>query len=154
MTPFNLVIGVDPGVSGAMVALQEDGTYHSEIRLNAPLDLQHQYLDSVASFTDLILVERVQYIKGDGPMGAFTFGRSFGQLEAMFECFTPTRVMYITPTAWRTKLKVPFKASKDDLFKRAKVEFPENKLTKKNCDAFLLAKVALKLVGIQASGEI
>jgi len=150
-TPFNLVLGIDPGVSGTMVALYaEDGTYHSEMRLNTSLSTRKHYLQVIGPQVHLALVERVHHIRGDGAQGSFTFGENFGEICAHMDLFFPDRTQYITPTAWRTRLHVPFKATKKDLLALAKKEFRGEKVNLKNCDAFLLAKVAVELVHMQS----
>lgn len=81
-----LFVGIDPGVSGGLAAIDDAG----EVVLARPLrdagrwDVLEFLRDCKAYDKTVAFVERVGVHKGEGPLGAFTFGRQAERVE--FAC--------------------------------------------------------------------
>ena len=93
-----LVLGVDPGSKGGF-ALIGDGV--------APLvwPMPETLTGLLAAMQerprpDLAVIESVHAMPGQGVSSMFTFGRGFGQLEALL-AFKGLPVAYVTPQRWQ-----------------------------------------------------
>lgn len=111
--PGNFDVGVDPGVTGAIALLGEDG--YLEI-----IDLDNYYikdekrmnwreLDADILLNPLFLtcksitIERVHSMPRDGHVGAFRFGYIYGGLEGVLSSATPMDIdiQRVTPQTWK-----------------------------------------------------
>lgn len=112
-------IGIDPGKSGAF-ALVVNGEL--EWVANLPLlddrlDIKQVNLAIVAASPDIVVIEDVHSMPGQGVSSVFTFGRAYGHLEAA-SILANARVERFVPTKWmkpygltRTGLSKPEKKS-------------------------------------------
>ena len=109
---MKLILGIDPGASGALAWLDEYGELvaiedmpvvavkrgKGERNIVAPQLLAdliwHRERD-----TKLAVVEQVATRPKEGPVGAFSFGRSFGLIEGVLAGAT-IRVQYAVPRVW------------------------------------------------------
>lgn len=109
-------IGIDPGKAGALAALAEEEGLRSAEVSKLPFDDSGR-LDARAVFEDLcaaawsgrkmtIVLEHVHSPKGDGHVGAFTFGACFGALLAVCQLVPDARVHLVRPGTWKAKLGV------------------------------------------------
>lgn len=132
-----MIIGVDPGVGGAIARL-DDATNSLEIfdmpvytitvggtkkrRLNL-----HRLADMLTEWTmadlSIAVIEDVHALPKQGVASSFSFGRSFGATEmALVACNLP--VHYVAPPVWKRILRVP--ADKDAARKRASELLPRH----------------------------
>lgn len=111
------VLGIDPGISGALVLIDTDaGTVACEpmpVKKERKSDGGWRSLVDEDRLVDIIVgwapdvswIEDVYSRKGEGPVGAFSFGQSKGVLRgALAGCRVPRR--YVSPNKWKTDLKV------------------------------------------------
>jgi len=157
-----MIIGIDPGVTGAIAFIREDGGYHVEdmpvmargksstrkqINPTALYDIIGNNLYLGESRTECYL-ERVTSMPGQGVASMFSMGDSFGCIRGVLAPFTyPLHV--ITPQSW----KKHYKLGKDKEICRAKaIElFPLAELHRKKdhnrAEALLIAKYGVETGG-------
>lgn len=139
-----MIIGIDPGLTGALALLDDDGAISDVIdmpisaktngkgnQVNA--SLLAQIMASLSRLPiDVVVIERVHAMPGQGVTSVFGFGRSLGVVEGVAaSCSLP--VKWVTPQKWKKQFGLigkdkdasrtlvieqhPYKA---DLFKRKK----------------------------------
>ena len=108
---MGIVIGIDPGVSGAVAFVSTDGIVVDDMpaievrgkRHVCPHGLRRLLVgvdpDSVAS----VVLEHVQGVQGTGATSAFSFGRSFGLVEGVVSGLALPMVL-VRPQAWTKAL--------------------------------------------------
>jgi len=116
---MKLICGIDPGLSGAVAFLNEDGTYagvedmpvlvgttgRKELDAAGLAEILRSYAPSRAT------VERVSSRPGEGAVGAFSFGSTFGGILAVLATLQiPTTL--VQPAAWKRRAGIPAGADK------------------------------------------
>lgn len=131
------IFGIDPGCSGAIVALNEDGSMHGHIpmpvlktdtdkrsRIDGTLiaDFFRGYLGARCSAT----IEHVGPMPKDGVTNAFTFGHGAGVIEGVLQAF---EIPYtkVRPQAWKKRAQLIGK-DKDAARLSAILMYPELKV--------------------------
>lgn len=156
-------LGVDPGQSGACVALVEDGSIH-EIRFGKATDAEVYRFFEMLSFKYqcFCVKEKVWAIPAkneDGSfrsMGAstsFTFGENNGK---MIGFLIASGISYEekTPQTWQKLYGLKREKNESQLSykkrlrERAEQLFPNKKITSDNADAFLIANFCLKTLSL------
>lgn len=148
----NIYVGIDPGVNGGIVSLNADGI--SILSLNGKNAYSiRNWIEGFEADELYVLIEEVSGFIGGEKNGRkknvaaahtmFTLGESFGMLQMALVC---SRISFrtIRPQEWRKRLGLEGK-TKNELKKRAKELFPEEKITLSTCDAFLLAYLCRSL---------
>lgn len=144
-----LFIGVDPGKSGSIAfidtisgdcwSIKNDSTLH---------DLHGALMDAqLASGGHHVLhaiIEKVHSSPQMGVKSAFSFGQSFGQLEALL-VGAGIPFEYVSPAKWQGDMKCRTKGDKNVTKSAAQRLFPKAKITHANADALLLAEYARRL---------
>lgn len=131
------VIGIDPGLDGAIAYLEPDGMrvtvlpiptvtegVGKSVRRRVDLWRLHEVLFNMRrEGADAAWVEKVQSTPNDGHVGAFTFGWGAGVISMGLAC-VGLRTFYVSPITWKRS----FKLGKDkDLSRlRASQLFPED----------------------------
>lgn len=130
MTPY--VLGIDPGVNGALAALHDDDIYVWDMpTLAAEGSKSRRIVDGPALIRLLrklarpglsAVLEEVRSMPRDGHVGAFAFGRSYGIIEtALAAAGIPFRT--VRPQVWKKSLGVL--ADKDQARQRATQLIPQ-----------------------------
>lgn len=131
-----IIIGIDPGITGA-VAFFDNG------RLAAVIDLpmiklavgkgfRNQMVPAILANeiwsrgTDAkhVYLEQVASRPGEGAVGAFSFGRGFGQIEGILAGLDIPYTL-VTPQKWKKALGVAAGSAKGASRMLASREFPE-----------------------------
>lgn len=103
------VIGIDPGKDGAFAII--DGTTlvacETFPKVGATRELcfrsLHKRLDALTLGVDLILIEKVQAIRGSSAGSTFSFGRSFQMaIDAATLCRAPQE--FVKPQVWQKQI--------------------------------------------------
>lgn len=124
------ILGIDPGLSGALALLDIDGSL--EVIDMPTLQLKKRVVDEYAlariiddwsSRIREVWIEQVGVRPGEGAVGAFSFGRGYGLLRGVCAANFLT-MMDVTPGAWKAALKVP--AEKDGARARASALLPRS----------------------------
>lgn len=131
------VIGIDPGLDGAIAFLEPDGasvevlampTLHegvgSKVRRRVDLWRLHEILANMKrAGADTAIVEKVSSQPNDGHIQAFAFGWSAGVVSMGLAC-VKLRTVYVSPITWKRALKL----GKDKELSRLRASqlFPED----------------------------
>lgn len=140
-----IFIGVDPGVSGAITALDENGKV---VALTKMPQTMGELLSFLQQFTDndtTCYLEKVHARPGDGAASMFKFGQGFGWLQ-MALLAAKVKTIEVLPNTWMRGLGIKSKkkdetktAYKNRLKFVAEQLFPEQRVTLWNADALLIA---------------
>lgn len=154
---MRLICGIDPGVGGAIGFLNEDGTYAGVEDMPTCTSTTGRREIDAADLAAILrsyaptfcLVERVGARPGEGAVGAFSFGRSFGCILGVLAALQIPHGT-VQPAVWKRKADIPPGADKPASIGAAKRLIPtatENLNLKKHdgrAEALLLARHALK----------
>ena len=140
-----ILIGIDPGVSGAITALDENGKV---VALTKMPQTMGELLSFLQQFTDndtTCYLEKVHARPGDGAASMFKFGQGFGWLQ-MALLAAKVKTIEVLPNTWMRGLGIKSKkkdetkiAYKNRLKFVAEQLFPEQRVTLWNADALLIA---------------
>jgi len=154
-----LYVGIDPGSSGAVACLNEDGTIHKIFKLPKELKVQSDYdqMDDIFSYLEdvegacVIQLEKVgaggsanSAGRRCGARSMFSFGQGFGALRASLSAHGLGYEL-VLPRKWLLSfdLKKDKMESYTDWKNRhkylAQELYPEEKMTHQKSDALLLA---------------
>lgn len=124
------ILGIDPGLSGALALLDVDGSL--EVVDMPTLQLKKRVIDEYALARIIddwagrvreVWLEQVATRPGEGAVGAFTFGRGYGLLRGICAANFLT-IIDVTPQTWKRALRVP--AEKDGARAAASRVFPRH----------------------------
>jgi crossover junction endodeoxyribonuclease RuvC len=153
---MKLVLGIDIGLSGALALLDNDGTLLSvedmpclkdgpagRRAVNAPLLAQIVF----ASHADHAFVESVNARPGEGPTGAFAFGRARGVIEGVLAA-AGLPCGFLTPSTWKRAVGLTL-ASKDAARSEVIRRYPaKSDLFKHKCDDGRAEAVLIAIAGL------
>ena len=137
----SIFLGIDPGKSGSIAFVC------GETAWSVPNDSTHKDLfDAITDAKSIApirfaLIERVSASPQMGTVSAFSFGQSYGALEMLLSC-AGVPFDRITPVKWQDAMKCRTGGDKNISKARAQELFPTVKVTHKNADALLLAKLS------------
>lgn len=122
-------IGIDPGANGALCHLFEN----KDIKfIDFKTDGLRGYIDYLSSIEDkktiqMVSVEQVSSMPGQGVKSMFSFGQRLGELEGMLQAL---KIGYIQtrPHAWQKTCKVQAKSGKKGIFEAISKIYPEAEL--------------------------
>lgn len=142
---FKLWLGIDPGYSGALAAIDHAGHVTAfafkdktdpdivnEFRQYSP----HNLGGDIEIFA---LIERVHAMPGNGAVSMFTFGGIYKLLRASLIAFEIPHED-ITPQGWQKEMRCLSKGDKNITKSKAQELFPSMKITHAIADAILLAE--------------
>lgn len=135
-----MVIGLDPGVSGGIAVLRDDGQVVEVYRMPATeRDLLDRLSPWPRAYRTYGILERVSASPQMGVVSAFTFGRHYG---ALLMALTAAGIRFdqVTPQTWQKALGCLSKGDKNITKRRAQQLFPDQKITHAIADALLLAE--------------
>lgn len=124
-------IGIDPGASGSLCHLFEDGTpYFMDFKadkLPGYIDYLKtlDYLEQVPTMT---AVESVHAMPGQGVKSMFSFGQRLGELEGMLQTLDIGYVMP-RPQEWQRVCGVKPKSGKKGIYETISKIYPKATLT-------------------------
>lgn len=114
-----LYCGIDPGVSGAIGLLHADGRFAAVLDMpTLPTTTGRRQVDFAALAAILrthapvfALVERVGPRPGEGAVGAFAFGHTFGGILGTLAALAIPHDL-ILPASWKRRVGIPPRADK------------------------------------------
>lgn len=152
---MRLLIGIDPGITGAMAAINAD-TLQLHAVVDFPTvsegkkqriftygtaDILKQW-ESDADRIAMVYLEKVNAMPKQGVTSMFNMGRSFGAIEGVISALN-LPLTYITPVTWKRRANLINK-DKDVSRTRALELYPSAPLTRKKdhnrADALLIAR--------------
>jgi len=133
-------IGVDPGGSGAVAWIDDEGPHSSKLKDLTDRDLFDLLTEIRVSSSDVFgVLEQVASRPGQGVSSMFKFGMSYGGLRmALVAASIPFET--VTPAKWQGAMKCRTKGDKNVTKAAAQRLFPTIKITHANADALLLAE--------------
>jgi crossover junction endodeoxyribonuclease RuvC len=164
------ILGIDPGLGGALALLDATGGHlliHDMPTLKAgkrrtvdEIELA-RIIDAAGPIAKAIL-EQVGPHRGEGPLGAFSFGRGYGLIRGILRAhFIP--IIDVPPVRWQRALGIKAGAGKDAARALAKERFQRDAALfvrvkdDGRADASLIALWGLHHyaeVAVQAGGEL
>jgi len=148
-----IVIGIDPGANGALVAwFNDDKPVIHKCAKTDPYDALMDITDCALSRMDVCVayLEQVQGFIGKQQPGAamFKFGDGYGYIRGVLRALGVSTVL-VRPQTWQkglpgmASLKGPDRkrALRDEAARR----FPQIKVTLDNCDALLIASYGQRM---------
>lgn len=136
-----IFIGVDPGMSGAIAAIDGSGNI---VRVVKNDGTERDTYEAFLGFDELVgiaVIERVHSMPKQGVSSSFKFGVSYGFLRG---CLIASGVRFaeVSPQKWQAAMACRTGGDKNISKSRAQQLFPGYKITHANADALLLAEYA------------
>lgn len=138
-----MIVGIDPGVSGAIATMFPDGMLSSVVDMPTVRVQQNRQrvdagalrdsLDHLRGFVDLAAVEDVGAFRGEAAGSSFTFGRACGVIEGVLAALRIPYV-YVTPKTWQRHVGKPTGSGKEWSYTTARALWPSH------ADVFLKSK--------------
>lgn len=127
-----MILAVDPGLQGALALIDRDGatlfdmptiTVEVNGKKRNRLDV-HRFGRMVVDFghLEMVVLEEVATRPGEGAVGAFSFGRGYGQLEGAL-AILQRPLTYVRPQTWTKALGVG--SDKGLHIERARALYPQ-----------------------------
>lgn len=135
-----IYIGIDPGKSGAISMVWDDGQPFSAcVHGDATEADIADYLASLDLERAKAVIERVSSSPQMGVKSSFTFGQSYGFLRGLL---VSAKVPYIevSPQKWQKAMGCMTKGDKNVSKQKAQQLWPQLKITHRNADSLLLAE--------------
>jgi crossover junction endodeoxyribonuclease RuvC len=139
-----MFLGVDPGKSGAMAVIDADSIPKGHIKLDETDADISTWLRSWRSLIRFGSLEKVGSMPGQGVSSTFKFGRSFGFVQGLMVAWAVPFEL-ITPSKWQGEIGCRSGGDKNVTKTKAQQLFPEQSITHKTADAFLLAEYARRI---------
>ena len=154
-------MGIDPGVSGGLVVLDDYGRVHhtegfqpgmAQPALVEAVRLGLTKLRALGTGGPHVYIEKVGYMPTDGGKGANTFGRVDGLLRgAVFMWIAENgtgSLREVAPMFWQAKLNCLTKGDKNVTKNKAKELWPETRWTHAIADAALIAEYGRRCLAL------
>lgn len=147
-----LYVGIDPGESGSVVAIDDDGKIHSTCANSSHKEL-NAYFISLQNHHTLILIEDVHSFPSDSKKAVFSFGTSYGRVSQASLLSYAWRTDKVSPVTWQKYFQLSMstadqiakygkketKTQKKNRHKEYAISRSGQKLVHKYCDAYLIA---------------
>lgn len=127
-----LVIGIDPGVSGAIAVMGDVQRVMKLPRIDKDIDIivvRDWLLDIPGDGFDLAVIEKVGAMRGpdgkkQGTVSAFTFGHATGELTGMIKTMG-IPLLKATPQQWKKVVLAGTAKDKDAAIAYVRMRYPE-----------------------------
>lgn len=139
-----IYFGIDPGKSGAIAGLWDDGQTAGYVGGNETEKDQSDWLRQFDMTNAQAVIEKVSSSPQMGVKSSFTFGRSYGFLRGLLIAHSVPFVE-VSPQRWQREMQCMTKGDKNVTKSRAQQMWPQTKITHKIADAMLLAEYARRL---------
>jgi crossover junction endodeoxyribonuclease RuvC len=148
-------MGIDPGYSGAIVVIDEDGGFVGSVRLSATEHDVSSFVIEHAPMVSRATLERVSAMPRQGVASTFKFGTSYGFCRALLVCgfcrallvCHQIRFETVTPATWQGVMKCRSKGDKNVTKAAAQRLFPAQKVVHATADAMLIAEYTRRAAG-------
>lgn len=147
-----MIIGIDPGITGAVAILNDDGSLHDVFdmpviqpgkrkRINSS-GLARLIEENMSEFVTVAYIEQVGAMPGQGTASMFSFGHAAGVADGVLAALS-IPIEYVTPQIWKKNYSLN---GKDKEASRAKgiQLYPQASLARKKdvgrAEAILIAR--------------
>lgn len=137
---MNLILGIDPGVSGGVAKLSPDLKIVDALAFSraTPTEIKNLILAS-KKYIKKAYIEQVHSMPLQGVRSVFTFGQNYGWWQGLLIGLEiPHERVY--PLKWQTALSCRTGGDKNISKARAQELFPKMKITHAIADALLIAE--------------
>lgn len=144
LVTHKLIMGIDPGQSGAISILSFDSTYYMSFNLKNLT--QRDISDALETqVIEKAFIEKVHSMPDDGVKSAWSFSGSYHTLKMGLICH---KIPFeeVAPFTWQCKMKCRTKGDKNVSKRKAQELFPNIKITHANADSLLIAEFGRKYV--------
>jgi Holliday junction resolvasome RuvABC endonuclease subunit len=140
-----VVVGIDPGLSGGMVALNPQGEPFLVVALKEDYVVADQLRTLLPSFHIFAFVERVHSMPKQGVSSTFKFGASWGFIRGVL---TALKIPFEEPTpqVWQKAMSCLSRGDKNVTKAMAQRLYPEIRWTHATADAALIATYGKRLL--------
>ena len=139
--PTHIYIGIDPGKSGAMAIILDDGTLYVE-RFDEGVKSIYDLLLLTSKYDHTCILEKVHSFPGQGVKSTFNFGVNYGIWLSLLRSCTINHDL-VPPQKWMKHYielgKYTKQERKNKLKYIAQSLYPGTKVTLVNADAILIA---------------
>lgn len=139
-----IVLGIDPGISGASVFMASRHKLIHQKHDCSEHDLA-QFILSNAGLQTYAFIEKVASRPGQGVRAMFTFGQSYGFLRGMLVALD-VAFEEVSPQRWQKAMGCRTGGDKKISYARAQQLFPHIKITHKIADAILIAEYGRRVL--------
>lgn len=141
-----IYLGVDPGRSGSIAVIWDDGVPASEqMRLDGTDADVAEFLRQFDLCNAVAVIEKVHAMPKQGVASTFKFGDSCGFLRGLFVGLQIKHV-FITPQTWQKAMGCLTKGDKNVSKQKAQQLWPRLKITHRNADSLLIAEYGRRFV--------
>lgn len=133
-----IILGIDPGASGAISAVDGDGRFIESCRLDATESDIARWLRGIGTGS-FAFIERVHSMPKQGVSSSFKFGQSYGFLRGLLAA-REIPFEEVTPQKWQKEMGCLSKGNKNVTKQRAGQLFPGMKWTHATADSVLIAE--------------
>lgn len=159
------ILSIDPGIEGAIAVIRDKEvlevhdlpilstlkttkTKSGKQKKNNQLDIEEffiMYRNMLKAWRpNLIIIEKVHSMPGQGVASMFAFGQTFGRIEGIIRTTGGTPIRYVTPQEWKKHHKL-IKKGKEEAVLLCRLHYPamiETFLKKKDgrADAVLMGE--------------
>lgn len=128
----NLILAIDPGITGAFAVLDSTGAFIAVVDLPVIADQKTKWIDADTLVSALLqhlagrettaIIERVHPMPRNGSQAAFSQGMTLGSILATLQVVR-ARIEFVTPQSWKRQLGlVSSKDQSDTDRKRASLD--------------------------------
>ena len=146
-------LGIDPGKSGALAVVFENGEVGRFIKLASTERDIAIWLEEEQKLLELACIEKVGATPQMGVVSAFTFGQSLGFCIGLLSSFG-VGYMRVAPRTWQKELDCLSGGNKNVTKQAAQQLWPRMKFTHANADAYLLAEFAHRTFFTRSGKEV
>ncbi len=159
---MGMIVGIDPGVGGALCSMEDDGTIDELINMPTIKDGKNTLVDCdkladwirpLGRQTNLVVLEKVGARPGQGACSGFSFGRTLGRIEGVLIAMN-FRYEFPTPQRWKKVVLEGTDKSKEAAIAYVRRRWPDAQLIPDGCrvphdgraEAILLAEFGRRLL--------
>jgi crossover junction endodeoxyribonuclease RuvC len=151
----SVMIGIDPGITGAVGLLNGDGSFRAVVDLPVIRDRSLAWIDSavlsaalavaISPHDAVVVIERVSAMPGQGVASSFGFGVTLGSILAAVQAMR-LPLEFVTPATWKRALALG--ADKHAALHKARLMYPMAELSlvkhHNRAEALLIAHFAYR----------
>ena len=154
-----MIIGIDPGKSGAACMINEKGVIIRIIKFdNTDGDVSDAFVEETKRYNDCqvdklyAFIEKVHAMPKQGVSSTFKFGRNYGFIQGLLTAYK-IPYEYVTPQKWQKDMGCMSKGDKNITKAAAQQLFPQIKITHAIADSMLIAEYGRRLMNTRSVQE-